>query len=224
MLVALLALGCGSQAAKNSPDAGPSGDGHQGAPDSTTETNADCGAAEAPIADGSTARDANVESPSADADVDGNTTKDAAVETATACAFKATYTFHDDGGLRLSADSSTLTPPRSHEIARTTGGGNPATCTRDVPCTSASAVSVAAIEAAVANADVQAALAKPKGALYGGDPRPFDGTVWILARDDGRDFTVGSGDVPAGLRALETLLRQLSTETLAAPECAALSH
>jgi hypothetical protein len=133
--------------------------------------------------------------------------------------------FHDDGGLRFSVDSSTLTPPRSHEIARTMGGGgNPATCGRDVPCTSAAAVSVAAIEAAVANADVQAALAKPKGALYGGDPRPVDGTVWVFERDDGRDFTVGSGDVPAGLRALETLLRQLSTETLAAPECAALSH
>jgi hypothetical protein len=143
-----------------------------------------------------------------------------------ACAFSTTYTFGDDGGLRAFTDGATLSPPRTHTIMRTGSGRADASgqCMRDVPCTSASAVSVAAVEAAIANADVQAALAKPAGMVYGTDTRPADGSVFTFSRADGRGFLVGAGAVPTGLRALEELLHQLETETLAAPECASLSN
>jgi hypothetical protein len=141
------------------------------------------------------------------------------------CALMTTYMFHDDGGLRAFYDESTLTPVDTHTINRTSFVADAKlSCARAIPCTSATAVTVPAIEAAVANADVQSALAKPPGMLYGSDPRPFDGTIWVFERADGKGFMVGTGAVPVGLGALETLMRKLTDETLAAPECAALSH
>jgi hypothetical protein len=98
------------------------------------------------------------------------------------------------------------------------------TCTREVPCASATAVTVPAIEAAIANADVQAALAKAPGMVYGTDSRPVDGTVYKFARGDKNFFVGGGNAVPAGLRALETLLRKLTDETKATPACAALKN
>jgi hypothetical protein len=144
---------------------------------------------------------------------------------AAACAFTTNYAFRDDGGFRAFSEDSTLTPPRTHTMERLSFGADAKiSCSRTVPCTSTNnAVTVPAIEAAIANADVQAALAKPAGMLYGTDPRPVDGTVWFFERGDGKSFYVGGGNaVPAGLRALETLLRTLAGETRAAPECAAL--
>jgi hypothetical protein len=206
-LLAAVALGCGGGALKTGPDGAAPSDGRAG------ENGSSAGAGGGTAgATGGTAGAGGTSGGTAGA--------------SGACTFKATYTFHDDGGLRLYADSSKLTPPRTHAVTRTSaGGGAGATCMRDVPCAADAAVDVVRIEAAIANADVQAALAKPKGMLYGTDPRPMDGTVWIFERDDGRDFTVGSGNaVPAGLRALETLLQQLQTETLASPECGPVAN
>jgi hypothetical protein len=161
---------------------------------------------------------------SADAAVDH--TQDSVAETGGGCLFEVGYSFHDDGGLRAYSDTSVLTPARAHTIKRTAIGTDaPVECTRAVPCSGASVVTVPAIQAAIAHADVQAALAKTGRMLYGSDPRPFDGTVWVFERADGRGFMVGSGTapaVPAGLAALEALLRKLTEETLAVPECAAL--
>jgi hypothetical protein len=55
--------------------------------------------------------------------------------------------------------------------------------------------------------------------LYGTDPRPADGTVWLFQHNDSQSFMVGGGSVPAGLRALETLLHRVTAEASAAPEC-----
>jgi hypothetical protein len=143
---------------------------------------------------------------------------------AEACGFGASYTFRDDGGFRAGYDQSTLTQARTHSIDRVSLGTDAMlSCARAVPCASSTAVTVPAIGAAVSHADVQAALAKAPGMVYGTDSRPVDGTVWLFQRNDGKNFYVGGGNaVPAGLRALETLLRKLDGETLQAPECAAL--
>jgi hypothetical protein len=143
---------------------------------------------------------------------------------AQSCSFSAMYTFRDDGGFRPGYEESTLSPARTHTIDRVSFGTDAKlSCARAVPCASPTAVTVAAVEAAVNQADVQAALAKSPGMVYGTDSRPVDGTVWLFQRADGKTFYVGGGDaVPEGLRALEALLRRLDDETLLAPECAAL--
>jgi hypothetical protein len=222
VLLAAVALGCGGGALKTGPDGAAPGDGHAGGGGSAAGVGGGgAGAGGGPAGAGGVVGSGGKGAAGGTAGSGG-----AIAGAGGACAFDATYTFHDDGGLRLYADSSKLTPPRTHAVTRTpAGGGAGAACMRDIPCVSASGVGVADIEAAIASSDVQAALAKPKGALYGTDTRPVDGTVWIFERDDGRDFTVGSGNaVPAGLRALETLLKQLETETLAAPECAQVAN
>jgi hypothetical protein len=143
------------------------------------------------------------------------------------CAFVAAYAFGDDGGFRAFSEESTLSAPRTHAIERMNFGAasdGKLTCAREVPCASATAVTVPAIEAAVANADVQAALAKAPGMVYGTDSRPVDGTVFKFARGD-RTFFVGGGNaVPAGLRALEALLRKLTEETKSTAGCASLKN
>jgi hypothetical protein len=218
VLLAAVALGCGGGALKTGPDGAATADGHAGGGGSA----AGAGGATAGAGGDSSAGagGGGVGAGGGTAGAGGGT-----AGAGGACTFTATYTFHDDGGLRLYADSSTLTPPRSHAVTRTSAsGGAGTTCRRDVPCASPSAVDVTEIEAAIGNADVQAALAKPAGMLYGTDTRPSDGTVFVFQRDDGRSFMVGTGTVPAGLRALEMMLHQLQTETLATPECASLPH
>jgi hypothetical protein len=143
------------------------------------------------------------------------------------CVFGAAYAFGDDGGFRAFSEEAKLLPPATHQIERVNfGGASDAklTCAREVPCTSATAVTVPAVEAAIANADVQTALAKAPGMVYGTDSRPVDGTVFKFARGD-KTFYVGGGNaVPAGLRALEQLLRKLQGETRAVPACDVLGR
>jgi hypothetical protein len=154
-------------------------------------------------------------------DADASADADSPADTSAGCSFSATYLAYDDGGNRPSVEKTLLTPPRTDTTEQvSTPIDDGSACDREVACLSASAVTVPQIEAAVANADVQAALAQPDGTLYGSDPRPVDGTVWVFKRN-GRGFAVGPGPVPAGLTALETLLRQLTTETHSSSECAA---
>jgi hypothetical protein len=153
-----------------------------------------------------------------DAGVDGDATSDA-----NTCAFSATYRFYDDGGLGEFVDTVVLTPPRSETIERHYGTADAGVCARELPCASTPDLGVAAIEDAIANPDVQAALAKPAGTLYGVDPRPSDGAVFVFQRGDGKGFMVGTGAaVPPGLAALAATLHTVDGQAFAAPECVSL--
>jgi hypothetical protein len=163
------------------------------------------------------ARDAATEAPAAAADGgDGPTAS---------CSFDRTYKFHYDGGLRAFADSSTLSA-RNHTVSRDRHDNAPrAMCTRELPCQAADGKpSVREVMTAIGHPDVVAALMLASKPLYGGDPRPMDGVVFVFERDDGRGFMVGPGMVPPGLRALEQLLASLQTETIASPSCANLRN
>jgi len=154
-----------------------------------------------------------------DAGVDG----DAAHDDGGACSFSATYTFYDDGGLREFFDVVTLAPPRYETVVRNNGTNDAGVCALELPCASTPDVGVAAIEAAIANPDVQAALAKPAGLLYGVDTRPSDGSVFVFQRSDGKGFMVGAGAaVPPGLASLATTLHTVDAQAFAAPACNAL--
>src|SRR6185369_7946885 len=114
-----------------------------------------------------------------------------------------------DGGLRAYADRSTLAPARTHTLSRDTlTNAPPATCSRELPCANddTSQFGVSDVLAAPENPDVTAALSMATPPFYGTDPRPYDGSVFMFQRDDGRGFTLGSGSVPAGLRALQNVL------------------
>jgi hypothetical protein len=81
---------------------------------------------------------------------------------------------------------------------------------------------------------VQAAWesAQASGTLYGTDPRPADGTVYAIARDDGRKLLVGEQcaspvmsscrTIPAGLLRLTNDLKRLAAEMAADPACSSL--
>jgi len=139
------------------------------------------------------------------------------------CAFDRTYNFHDDGGFVAFTDRSTLSPPRTHLMSRDHfTNALPNQCTRTLVCSDSTLVDVNEIRQALAHPDVVAALAQTTRPFYGTDTRPVDGNVFMLDRDDGRGFSVGSGTVPAGLRALVDLLHLLRAQTAAAPECAGL--
>jgi hypothetical protein len=112
----------------------------------------------------------------------------------------------------------------------------PLQCSVEIPACDADAggaITVADLIAAIANADVQAALAAPTDAdlnVYGQDPRAMDGQVFAFRRFDGRGFFVGDAcngaagcrDVPDGLAVLEGLLVALDQQQLAQPACAML--
>jgi len=165
--------------------------------------------------------DAPADSPS-DANADAAT--DSPSDTSAGCSFSATYLAYDDGGNRPYVEQTILMAPRTDWTDHVFQGSNDGSaCPRELTCASAAQVTVPQIEAAVANADVQAALAQADGTLYGSDPRPVDGTVWVFKRN-GHGFAVGSGIVPAGLTALETLLRQVTADAHASPECSTTSH
>jgi hypothetical protein len=133
------------------------------------------------------------------------------------CALDRPYGFYRDGGLRVFQDISKLTPPRQHTLTRDHRAGTLQTCTRIFPCETADALA-----RAIAHPDVAEAMKLAMRPHYGSDPRPVDGTIFLFVRDDGRGFSLGPGDVPAGVRALETLLTKVEEESLASPECAAL--
>jgi len=101
-------------------------------------------------------------------------------------------------------------------------------------CDAAGVVSVATIDADLADAEVQAAFksAESSGTLYGSDSRPWDGTVYSIALDDGRTLLVGSQcaspatsscrTIPAGLVRLTEDLMSLAAAMAADPACKSL--
>ena len=139
------------------------------------------------------------------------------------CSFDRTYRFWDDGGFRAYADRSTLSPARTHTVARDHfANALPNECSRQLTCGDAAAVDVNEFQVALAHADVVAALSLATKPFYGTDTRPVDGSVFVLERDDQRGFMLGSGTVPLGLSALMDLLHALQAETIASPGCANL--
>lgn len=141
----------------------------------------------------------------------------------TECSVGRTYAFWQDGGLRAYSDRATLTPPRTFTVARDHFmNAPPSQCARELPCSDPAGAGVAEIQQALAHPDVAAALALATKPFYGTDTRPVDGSVFVFERDDQRGFTLGTGTVPAGLRALADLLSTLQAATLATPACTKL--
>ena len=139
------------------------------------------------------------------------------------CVLDHTYHFHNDGGLVAYVDSSDLDPPRTHVLSRDhLRNSLPNQCRRELPCTTPPAVDLDNIQQLLAHPDVVAALSMTTRPFYGVDNRPSDGQVFIFDRDDGRGFSVGSGTVPPGVRALANLLLRLQTETAATLACAGI--
>jgi hypothetical protein len=196
-----------------------------GAVGCTTRACADGGFSEGGVADGprESVEGGGDTSHDGSSPADGTSTADVSEAPAGVCSLETAYRFFDDGGLRAFYDDSRIAPPRTHTLTRKNMSASTIVdCSYEIPCSPGSAVDLPAIQKAIGHPDVQEALAKATRPHYGSDPRPVDGTVWVFERADGRGFSLGGGNVPAGLRALETVLRQLTTETRAAPQCAAL--
>ena len=119
----------------------------------------------------------------------------------------------------------------AHEMQSST---NPKKCTTTLGACSATTVGIADVERALADPDVQAAIAS-NVELYGSDPRGCDGAVFeiqIGARtiDIGGDCSLPNGcgpsqtkcvPVPQGLAKLQDLLALLDHQELARPACSA---
>jgi hypothetical protein len=163
-----------------------------------------------------------------------------AVDTAApTCALSSNLTFGHDGGMVIYQDtnrltSTTFTITRSYMRGAVPDGAI-ASCSPKLPaCGASGVVSVATINADLADAEVQAAwkTAQVSGTLYGTDQRPVDGTVYAIALDDGRKLFVGGQcaspvmsscrSIPAGLLRLTSDLQSLAAAMAADPVCKGL--
>jgi len=156
------------------------------------------------------------------------------------CALSANLTFGHDGGNAIYRDSnrltaSTFTITRDYSLRAGRDGATTASCSPGLPaCGAADAVSVATINADLADPDVQGLWSLPQDPvpLFGTDSRPADGTVYSIALDDGRRVLVGGQCaspamsscryIPAGLVRLTQDLQKLATAMLADPVCKGL--
>jgi hypothetical protein len=156
------------------------------------------------------------------------------------CTISSNLTFGHAGGMVIYQDRNRLTAT-TFTITRTylrgvgADGATSSTCSPELPaCGAAGVVSVATINADLADPDVQAAFktAVADGTLYGSDPRPADGTVYSIALDDGRTLLVGGQcaspamsscrTIPAGLVRLTEDLMTLAAAMAAVPACGGL--
>ena len=151
-----------------------------------------------------------------------------------ACTFAYTYTIVDWSGPD-SNDRMTLTPPSSFhyqgDIAILSDGGQVfPSCDPPMPaCNDPARIDVSDVEAAAANADVQAAFAMTTGPRYGDIGTIARFRIFGLSRSDGRGMTVGvdcptpAGNctpIPAGIKAFVALLDALVLQQRADPACA----
>lgn len=152
------------------------------------------------------------------------------------CAFDATYTFGNTGGLAISEDDVTLSPPASYVHTRHPLATTPpdVSCAPALPpCNSSDLIDVADVMRDIADPDVQSILSKgaKPGPVLGYDSRPVDGQVFQFVRSDGVGLFVGSPctsgaiqctPIPAGVSKLVADLRALDTQQLKDASCAAL--
>ena len=161
-------------------------------------------------------------------------------DVALVCALSANLTFGQDGGNAIYWDSnrltaSTFTITRDYSSRAGRDGAATAICSPSLPaCGTPNAVSVATINADLADPEVQGLWSLPQDPLpiFGTDARPVDGTVYSIALDDGRKVLVGGQCaspamsscryIPAGLVSLTQDLKNLATAMLADPACKGL--
>lgn len=144
-----------------------------------------------------------------------------------ACSLGRLYNFWQDPGPPTQAnffsdvEKSSLKPPHTYVLWSfgVTHALVSEVCDRELPCSDPTGAGVGEIQKALGDPDVVAALAASASTFYGTDTRPNGAAVFVFQRDDGHGFTVGSGTVPAGVRALAELLSGLQT-TASATHCA----
>lgn len=139
----------------------------------------------------------------------------------------ATVSWRFDGGFVAYTDNLALTPCRTFTLERKSFGdpGSDASCSNEVA--SDATITVGAVDAALADTDVQAAFAIAP-VLFGRDSRPVDGTVFRI-EVGGAVIEVGDActdptctAIPAGVEALRGVLQQLAEQQRALPDCDAL--
>ena len=156
------------------------------------------------------------------------------------CALSANLTFGPDGGNAIYRDVyrltvSTFTITRNYSLRAGRDGATTTTCSPILPaCGSAAAVTVATINADLADPDVQPLWTLPQDPvpLFGEDLRPVDGPIYSIALDTGHKVLVGSQCaspamnscryIPAGLARLTQDLQKLATSMMADPACKGL--
>jgi hypothetical protein len=161
-------------------------------------------------------------------------------DVASGCSLSDNLTFGHDGGNAIYWDvnrltASTFTITRDYSLRAGRDGAATASCSPSLPaCGAADAVSVATINADLADPDVQGLWSLPQNPapIFGTDPRPADGTVYSIALDDGSKVLVGEQCaspamsscryIPAGLVRLTQDLQKLATAMLADPVCQGL--
>jgi hypothetical protein len=173
---------------------------------------------------------------------DGGTASDAQTPTPTTppptCAdcLATAVSWGQNGGLVAYVDTSSLSGCRTYTRSRASSGTPTPklSCTAELGACSAAPIAVGDVEAALAHADVIAALAGGT-TTYGSDSRPCDGavlsiTIGTKTVEVGGDCQAGSPTgcgsqpcvpVPAGVRALASVLEQLDAQEIAQPACAA---
>lgn len=142
-------------------------------------------------------------------------------------------TWGSDGGLVSRRDSFAIEPCRDFSMTRMElrNPDDDVTCQNEI----AGSTSVDDVNAAIAHADVAAAIAAAVNSgepvLYGSDSRPVDGTVFRMQLgkaviDVGGDCSGGVGvckDIPPGIGALRTLLLALAEQQMKLPDCDAVA-
>ena len=147
------------------------------------------------------------------------------------CVFASTYTVVDGMGL-AGSETATLTPPDSFHLQRDTrvADGGLRSCDAALPaCGDPGHIDVGDVEAAIANPDVQAALALPAPNIYG-QLNVADGPTLTFSDAAGHGFgtmlacnnqSATCRPIPPGVDALAALLRALIAQEKQDLACAA---
>ena len=152
-----------------------------------------------------------------------------------ACALTPPLTFGFDGGMRLYSETAVLadvlTLTRTYRVA--VDGGAVRSCVSPLPaCQTAGQLDVGDIAADLISPDVTAAFALPDPAVFGVDPRAYDGALFAITNGTGKTIYVGDDcpspamsscrPVPAGVKTLSMDLQALFTHARSSAACAGL--
>ena len=161
----------------------------------------------------------------------GESGSDASPDVACTDCIDASLTWGNTGGLTAYDDTSALAPCKTYTHTRDHHDVDAGTqsCTTEVAaCGATDVVGLTQIEGALAHPDAVAAFAAAP-VLYGRDTRPVDGSVFQITYG-GRTVTVGLDcgstspctPIPAGVKALETVLQNLDVQELSKDSCVAV--